>query len=333
MSHDHTSPMRLRTPGDLLAAVPYLLGFHPTDSLVIVGLTGNKITVAGRADLPQRAQMTAWVDGAAAQHLSMLRGVGATAAVVAGYGPAAAVTPVIDALTPRLHAAGISILDTLRVTDGRYHSYQCHDPACCPADGVPFDAVSSATAVHAIVAGHSALPDRAALVASLAPISGPARDAVTAATRRARERRLTAYTAGGRAAVIREGKKAVREAFARYATEQVLTDDEVAWLSVLLTDVAVRDAAWQATHSEASHLALWTDLTRRVEPDLAAAPASLLAFTAWHAGLGALASVALDRAQAAESTYPLAHLIDRLLREGIPPAALDGWPAVDGPRP
>ncbi|MBQ0896756.1 DUF4192 domain-containing protein [Micromonospora sp. U56] len=313
---------------DLLAAVPYLLGFHPTDSLVVIGLTGRKVTVAGRTDLPRRADLPTWLDGISRQQLAMLRNVAATTAIVVGYGHAADVTPVVDALTPRLHTAGVTILDALRVTDSRYYSYQCHDPRCCPVEGVAFDPVHSAVAVHAVVAGQAALPDRAALVASVAPIAGAARTAMTAATRRAQERHFTALSAGGRAAVIRAGRKAVRETFARYADDRVLTDEEAAWLSVLLADDAVRDVAWQATDTAPWHLALWTDLTRRAEPAFAAAPATLLAFTAWRQGLGALASVALDRALDADAHYSLAQLIDRALRDGIPPTVLDGWPAT-----
>ncbi|MFD0787883.1 DUF4192 domain-containing protein, partial [Micromonospora azadirachtae] len=167
MTQDHPARLPVTSISDLLAAVPYLLGFHPADSLVIIGLTGHRIAVATRADLPEPATISDWVPGAVRQHLSLLRNVDATTAILIGYGPASAVTPVVDAITPHLDAAGITIFDTLRVTDGRYHSYQCPDPQCCPPDGVPFDAHHSPTAVHAIVAGQTALPDRAALVASL----------------------------------------------------------------------------------------------------------------------------------------------------------------------
>ncbi|QGN49798.1 DUF4192 family protein [Micromonospora sp. WMMC415] len=323
MHHDHPSRLPLTSISDLLAAVPYLLGFHPADSLVTVGLTGKRVTVAGRADLPEPATVTDWVHVAARQHLALLRNVDATTAILIGYGPATAVTPVIDALTPHVEAAGITVLDALRVTDGRYHSYRCQDPRCCPPDGTPFDPHHNPTALHAIVAGQTALPDRAALVASVAPTSSAA---MTAATRRAQQRRLTVLTAAGRAGVIRAGQQAVNEAVATYGAGNVLTDDEAAWLTVLLIDIAVRDLASEATGTEAWHLSLWTDLTRRADPHLAAAPASLLAFTAWRQGQGALAAVALDRALAADPDYRLARLIDHALRHGIPPTALNDEP-------
>ncbi|MEV0157711.1 DUF4192 family protein [Micromonospora sp. NPDC050686] len=126
----------------------------------------------------------------------------------------------------------------------------------------------------------------------------------------------------------REGSKGP---LARYADEQTLTDDELAWLTVLLPAPAIRDAAWRATDDQPWHTAMWADITRPAHPPLAAPPASLLAFAAWRRGEGALASVAVDRALAANPGYPLARLIDQALRAGLPPSVLDGWPHPDQP--
>ncbi|MBM0261068.1 DUF4192 domain-containing protein [Micromonospora sp. 4G55] len=325
--------MSLASPADLLTAVPYLLGFHPTDSLVLVGIAGPRVVVASRADLPAPGDVTEWAEQIEPSQLRLLDNAAATRAITIGYGPAAAVTPVMDTFTPRLTAAGLDVLDALRVTDGRYFSYLCQDPACCPADGMPFDPHRSDVTMHAIVAGCHALPDRAALVASIAPATGLTRATITRATARARARRRAITTSQGPDRVIRAGEDAVRAAFARYADEQVLTDDELAWLTVLLPILAVRDAAWQATDSLPWHTALWADVTRRVHPPLAAPPATLLAFAAWRRGEGALASVALDRALTADPTYSLAQLIDQALRAGLPPSVLDGWPDLDSHTP
>jgi hypothetical protein len=97
---------------------------------------------------------------------------------------------------------------------------------------------------------------------------------------------------------------------------------------VLLSSLPVRDLAWQAITTEQPHLTLWTDVTRRADPALVPAPASLLAFTAWRAGDGALAGLALDRALAADPSYSVAQLLRDALRQGLPPSTLDGWPAV-----
>jgi hypothetical protein len=50
-----------------------------------------------------------------------------------------------------------------------------------------------------------------------------------------------------------------------------------------------------------------------------AAPASLLAFVAWQCGNGALADVALDRAQADDSGYTIAILLRDVINAGTSP--------------
>lgn len=185
-------------------------------------------------------------------------------------------------------------------------------------------------------AGLAPAADREALAARLAPVTGPARVAMTRATDRAGERFLDEFGAlpddGARgAAVLAAGEAAVHAAVRRYADGGRLDDDELAWLTVLLLSVPVRDVAWQVATSERPHLDLWRDVTRRCDPELVAAPASLLAFAAWRAGDGVLAMVALERALAEDPSYPMAHLLLEALQRGIPPSALDGW--CGSPRP
>ena len=70
-----------------------------------------------------------------------------------------------------------------------------------------------------------------------------------------------------------------------------------------------------------AHRRRWTDLVRRAQPGYAAAPASLLAFTAWQSGDGALANIALDRALADTPGYSMALLLQEALDAGMPPSA------------
>jgi hypothetical protein len=55
--HDATPAptLRVRGPGDLLQAVPYLLGFHPHASLVLIGLADGHLVVTVRIDLADLA--------------------------------------------------------------------------------------------------------------------------------------------------------------------------------------------------------------------------------------------------------------------------------------
>ena len=67
-------------------------------------------------------------------------------------------------------------------------------------------------------------------------------------------------------------------------------------------------------------LRLWAELTRHAHPGYVAAPASLLAFTAWQAGHGALANLAVDLALADQPDYSMALLLRDALTAGLPPS-------------
>ncbi|MEQ4300643.1 DUF4192 domain-containing protein [Plantactinospora sp. B6F1] len=338
--------LAVRSTADLLAAVPYLLGFHPADSVVVMALRGNRIVFVARGDLPGVPAGPAAggeVGEAAAQVAAVVARQQVETTTVIGYGEPARVTPAVDAVTAALGRVGLPVLEALRVTGDRYWSYKCADVDCCPADGRRFDSSTSQLAAAATFAGQVALPDRDALVRRITPLDGPARDALREAARRAEVRLDTLLDRArpgdpqGRRALRRAGRTAVRRAMHRYRTGGQLTDDEVAWLSLLLVHLPVRDDAWRRTGGEEWHLALWTDVLRRAEPDLVPAPASLLGFAAWRAGQGALAGVAVERALQARPEYSFAQLLAEALQAGIGPSVLDDWldsdPDPDRPSP
>jgi hypothetical protein len=181
------------------------------------------------------------------------------------------------------------------------------------------------------VAGLVAYPDRAALAGTLAPVTGAAARSMERATSRARERAagLLAQASGPGAGrreglLVDAGRRAVQEAIATYRADgRPLADEPVAWLSVVLAHLAVRDDAWSRMDPgfRAAHLRLWTDVVRRATPAYLPAPASLLAFTAWQSGEGALANIAVDRALAADPEYSLAQLLRDIMDAGVPPSA------------
>ena len=324
--------LRIGSPADILAAVPYLLGFHPDRSLVVIGARPprDRVHVTFRYDLPDPPGSAA---GEIAGHAAaVFAREHVTMAIVAGYGPGSLVTPVAVELRTRLAGAGIEVREMLRAEDGRYWSYLCHDPACCPPEGVPYDVPSSTVAAEMTVAGNVTLPGRAALEAAVAPLGGPARTAMRQATARAENRVRTlvadAAEAGGNRRqllrpVIDDGLRAVSEAIGTYRSGgRISSDDAIAWLTITLADLRVRDDAWarmDPAHT-AAHRRLWTDLVRRAQPGYVAAPASLLAFTAWQSGDGALANIALDRAIADTPGYSMALLLRDAIAGGAPPS-------------
>jgi hypothetical protein len=330
--------LKVSSPAELIAAVPYLIGFHPTDSVAVVAVHGKKIIFAARHDLPAERLPDDVARADAAEVAAVVAGQGVTGATVIGYGEPARVTPTVLRVAGALVRASVPVLDELRVTNGRYWSYLCSDPGCCPVEGrlcLPADNVIAASATYT---GAVALPDRAALVAQLAPVHAPgqAAAAARAAARLAELYDRERHEGGFLRQVRRSGRAAVREAERRYRAGKRLTDDEVAWLGVLLVHIPVRDYAWERTGEADWWTGLWTDVLRRVEPIQTPAPACLLSFAAWRAGQGALARVAVDRALAQEPLYELASLLSDLLKLGVHPRAVAGWPnlaPLDRPGP
>jgi Domain of unknown function (DUF4192) len=234
------------------------------------------------------------------------------------------VTPVVETVRRALDEKDVSVLEILRVDSGRYWSYACTNPDCCPEDGTPVDVSSSRVAAEATYAGLTATDSRDDLVARFAPLVGEARLAMTRATALAEARLARLVRAHPNSLpsslLLGAGMSAVDAATSASSDGRTLTDDEVAWLSALLTNVGVRDYAWDLVGRDAAaHVALWTDVVRRASPELAAPPATLLAFAAWQAGEGAISTIALERALSANANYTMAHLLRQAIEGGMSP--------------
>jgi hypothetical protein len=328
MPTDQPPSLTVRGAADLLALVPYLLGFHPADSLVTIAIRDHRVLCVGYGDLPAPDTPADQVHATATQLAAMLAQHEASTVVVVGYGPAALVDPVIPAVRQAFAAHQVAVHDALRVDAARYYSYLCTDPDCCPADGTPVDPARSAVTRYATRAGLVALPDRAALRARVAPVDDHHATAMQRATEHALRRLLRMAAdptdqAPPDQLVRRAGRDAVHQALHQHEHDGRLTDDEAAWLCLLLAYPAVRDYALARTDLRDAHLQLWTDLTRRAQPDLVPAPASLAAFAAWRRGEGPLAREALNRALSADPADRLAQLLSSALQVGLPPSTFD----------
>jgi hypothetical protein len=315
----------------ILAAVPHLLGFYPSHSLVVLGLESKRgrVHVTFRYDLPEPPD-SALVPDIADHAVSVLQQQRLRLAVLIAYGPAALVTPVLAPTMKWLGANGITLREVLRAEGGRYWSVLCTDPHCCPPEGVPFDPCSHPTAAAMARAGLEALPDRAALARTLQPPAGSA-ESIRQSTQRAEQRlcdlgveRWAQEGIEGQQVTAEIGRAELQRAIRCYREGgSITTRDELAWLALLLTDLRVRDDSWarmDPAHVD-DHIRLWTDVVRGAATEYAPAPASLLAFVAWQAGRGALATVAVDRALAARPGYSMALLIGDALHAGLPPSA------------
>jgi hypothetical protein len=292
---------------EAVAVAPYLLGFHPNDSLVVLGMLGHAVDFAVRYDLP--AQVADFTEAA-----EVIARQGPDRVILIGYGPPWRVTPMVLEVARALRACEVTIEDVLRVADGRWWSYLGG-----PAGGTPF---APGLAAQAVYHGMVALPDRMALVAKVSPVEGQQRAEMREATGRARARATDLAADDLRAArggqwMRRAGREAVREAERAARAGRQLSPDEIAWLGVMLVKSVVLDYALDRCGPEEWRMRLWNEVVRKVQPEHAPAPACLLAYAAWQAGEGSLARVAVDRALLEEPAHRIAGVLDRLLAAGI----------------
>jgi hypothetical protein len=288
--------IRIGNPAELLNLIPLLLGFEPSNSLVVLGCWRGLLKVTLRYDLDLQGRLATDVGEHAVE---VLAGQDVATLLAVGYGTAEAVDPIIAAVARAADGTDVGMRMALRVEGGRYFTYSEDGPA----EGTPFT-----TDRHPAV-----LASREDLAAQLATAGCPDAEMMARAAdeasagRPGRERSLAA----------------IADVIARYRDDGHLAgQDETARLLAALRHLPVRDDAWARMEPEekAAHQRLWTDLTRQAPAGYVAAPASLLAFVAWQHGNGALANVALDRAVADNPRYSMALLLRQVIDSGAPPS-------------
>ncbi len=335
---DLLSPVvRLRGPADILGVLPYRLGFHPTESLVVVCLEGprRRDRLVMRLDLPPAVEEAA----VAAEVAERVAHVGASAAVIVVY-PGARSRPrrgrlprsgLVRAVRQALDARLVGLQEALLVADGRWWSYLCHDPACCPASGTPLPAQPTAATVRyaaeMVAQGETVLADRDALRRSVEPSDHAVARAVREQAALAAEQVLMAAGQDGAGpdgarTVTTARLQALRGRWER--GDRRLLPDDAAVVVLGLHDKTCRDAAMTAVLDDdaGSLLDLLGALARQAD-DLDAAPVcTVLGWVAYARGNGALAAVAAERAARCEPGYAMAELLLESMDRMVPPDQL-----------
>ena len=268
-----SEPLVIRTPQDVISAIPYLLGFHPTDSLVAVGCGGPRGTCAMRFDLPHGGQAAP-----AGEHLaSVLAHNGFTIVLLAGYGPGAVVTPVMDAVRRALAGRRIEVREALRVEGSRALVLSVRRPRLLPTGRHLRRDRRGRRPSGRRRHGRAHRPGFAE--ATVAPLGGPVRiDAQGHPLGRGpglRSGRRGPSAGPGHGGPHRQG-------------DPPPSDREIAMLGIVLTSLRVRDEAWVRIDPDRlePHLAFWREILVRVEPRYVPAPACLMAYTAYISGNG-----------------------------------------------
>ncbi|SDK32484.1 protein of unknown function [Streptomyces indicus] len=291
----------LRSPDELADALPYFMGFHPSDSLVLVALQGDRGLFAGRVRLGIPEAEEDWefigreLPRCLVQEVERRTGGTPPDGVVAylcrepGPGDSGrqvmeGLRPLADALLASCRDLGLRVLEALCLSGGRFWSYVCTGAgeACCPPDGRPMLMPgTSVMAASATFAGIQVRGTQQEMEARLTPPAGASAaaqeeaidDAVAEALPRLldEERRLglaadTLVTIGDLVARLRENPPpAARARSADEWDDRLLTDAEAARVLVGLQDLQTRDRAtlWMEGSQAAAALRLWRALARR----------------------------------------------------------------------
>jgi hypothetical protein len=329
--------VRIRDAGEIAAALPHLLGFRPRESVVLLSLTGagrGRVGLTVRADIPP-AEHVGSLAAVLARSLCTDRPDGAVVVVVSEASdegrpgePDIPHRDLVREMVRALAGLGVPVGDALLVRGGRWWDYDCVYGCCGPGGGTPLPTEVTELEVASVATGTVVERDRDDLLARIAPTPGRDRGAMAAACARVAVECSAAVLDSGMEAVAAESWSAVTDAAAlcRPGAPAVdgLTDTEVARVVWGLRDGDVRDRALGlALGAEpAAAEQLWTECTRRAPSPLDAAPATLLAVSAWLRGDGAMANVALGRALDSEPGYGLARLLGDALAACVTPADL-----------
>ncbi len=324
--------LKLRRPDDVLTAVPYLLGFHPHRSLVVLGLCGprRRVGVTMRVDLDMGA------DELVRAVVRALENDSDDEAFVLLYdpdeGPDDRGTPgqaLVRRLRRELRATRIRLRDAYRISDGHWWSYLCRNPRCCPPGGAPVPtpeaADSSVVAATAVHSGMTALPDREALRRTLEPPAPWIRAAGEQALERLGDLLVERLQTAGTQGVLDEFLERIRTLVVRFEDRRAeLTADEAAAVALGLHSLTVRDrvVTWTIGDRAEALQRLLVEVVRRVGPPENVPVATVLAWSAYLKGNGGLANVALEIVFAADPEYSLARLLDQALQNGLPPEIL-----------
>jgi hypothetical protein len=319
LPHTH---VRLRDLSELVAGIPYIVGFPPTDSLVLFTfrrypLLGLSATI--RVDLPKPEHVPLVVADVVAA-VSRNKAVAAIAVVVGDPQPEH--RQLVESL--RMSLADNDILLThaswvRKVVHGE--QWQCYDDPLCTSE-VP-DPETSALAAAVAVAGDTTYPNREAVAAHLSP------DPEEALARR--RELLKAH----RADPVRPyGEPDVEEDLATlgHALDKAMTsyelptlnDHQLVRLARALTRPEIKDACLAMVLTDEPEPAerLWTVLVRSLPAPERAEPAFLLAISAYLRGAGVLAALTLRIAMESNPKHALAIALDHALQSGLPPESL-----------
>ncbi|PKT72595.1 DUF4192 domain-containing protein [Streptomyces populi] len=357
---DGEHQVTLRTPAELADALPYLLGYRPDDSIVLVALHDRERRgrFGGRARLGIPAHAEDWPSASDQLAQGLVKGSerrGARPESMVAYlcqepGSGESGREVMERLRPLAQllrtACGrldVPVVEALCISDGRFWSYTCPGQGCCPVEGtsmgLPGTSVLAAAATYAGLQVRGSLKDLTARLLPRESAAVPGQEAALDTASMALVPRI--LEEDSRAGVAEEALALARRLRDRFAAsfpvsgtrpsdlrdDGLLENDEAATLILGLQDRTTRDRAaqWMEGDEAAPALRLWRALARRcVGPyhEHAAAPLTLAGWVAWSMGDELEAREALAMALGADPDYLFARLLHQACNEGLDPESV-----------
>ncbi|MFF7167317.1 DUF4192 domain-containing protein [Streptomyces sp. NPDC008086] len=359
-AHLPAHQVTLRTPAELADALPYLLGYRPEDSIVLVALhdSAGRGRFGGRARLGIPASADDWDSAATQLAHGLVTGSerrGARPEQMVAFlcqEPAKGQTgrqimeqlrPLAQKMRVACGSLDVPVIEALCISDGRFWSYCCDRVECCPPEGrsmgLPGTSVLAAAATYAGVQVRGTLRElRARLLPLETAVALEQEAALDKAGLALVSRILDDATRGG---VAQETLELAERLMGRFAAasplsgtltsdlrdDELLGHDEAARLILGLQDRATRDRAaeWMEGDEAGPALRLWRALARRcvgAYSEHAAAPLTLAGWVAWSTGDDLEAREALAMALGADRDYLFARLLHQACNEGLDPESI-----------
>lgn len=319
-----SAPISIREVSELRASIPYLLGFYPERSLVLIGLAEEgTVVVTIRVDAPMSVQETHRM----VEHLRPVLRRAAPKRLVVAYCDdyELATDDAIEAQHRRFSArrAFETVSELGPVIEAALEAEGLSCGFLWPANpGEPRPALGPVPqiAVAQALAGRTLLRNRDELYRQLEPVGGPARRSVRQQLEQLRQVGLDSLELIDVVAQI-----LARGAGDTYGQGQApLDSSEIAWCALAVADTDARDRliTWIAQDQRWWRIDPWCRVAQ-LAPAVYRAPAlTVVAIIAYLTGDGALAQCALEQALTQEPNYLLATMIDTGLRAGLHPGEL-----------
>jgi hypothetical protein len=278
----------LTSPHDLLAAIPFLVGFKPENSIILISIKEESVSMAMRIDFPDSLD-----DSQVTTLIGHLKRDVAEAVLSIYYLPdqADGSDSVISTLTQAIERENLVLRESIIVTSGRWRSLLCQDQECCPDEGSPMPNLHDSRIAAEQVASGKPLPYDT--IDELDPLPQQ-----------------------------RVGAAAIVDFITDFQADGLCRDKKIiALVLVRLLDLQVRDFALGSVTEESLHtyFSAWRWLMRIAPQGYLAPAATLFAAVAYERGDGALAQRALDRVETDDPDYAMLRLFREVFSRGWSP--------------